>query len=1270
MAVQVSLRDLFTNGSLGDTISVFAENTLAEVKQKIILSIQETSIEIFPQLLSIQVKDGITGGNVEINKPMSTVSAQGEITYQKRDENTMIMYSTFTKSGFVQDNILFIRNGYEHDLENVKLDNDRRQITTETAATPFQVLHTRLSKLYGQMTEFELSTILDFKYRRTEDISLDMILQDILTKGTSLVRSEAQLQETMAMVSSGGDSNRLVPQVLIPGTSINILPFQITGSVMAFKHRDLTVDLHLLFNLFQVTEEVPFLAMNQGNSEPVIKVFTAFKETTAGKALLKTWMFDSKGERLSMPKGLLIKVREGSNGSTGSGTGEGAAGYLSVNVYSTGTLSVRCSWAVAQNAGISELRQCVSRIVPLVKSINEFPIVFQVETGSAESSFTFPTFEKSHVISLDSILVIPFDLDVGSIAEGLTQSSVFQNVFEIKDTSKANSLVLQFIRLPDTSSFTVDEFKVTWIYNISVIIRNVKGKGLSVSCFGCKTFGQIQSIYKYVVGMIQTVIPGSGSAVTRPVRKELSQVARDRQPTKILNMLKSYGIPVNSRSCQGPRQPVVDDLSELTLLEGNYGPSYRMDYHVESTGQTHKLTCANVNAKHVYPGITTSGVPCCFLKPQKRYIPGGSGSGSGSGSTFGSELGSEVSGANETEKSRRKKIVRYKITNPTVIVTNKILDPGRIGVLPPKIQTFFETAKNVYRSRPPGPDVKYIYRFGIPESENSFLECILFYITTNFQTTATTATVSHLKTKLIDFLVNSDVYRTLQVSDSIGFNDYVDLIGQFSANIPIELITELVSEYLKVHIYIFSEEPEGVVCTNIGEESTYNKSLLLFYHSEQKNRVTNYGHYEPIVFYNSDSTGTATTSTSTVVVSEFTRTQFETVLDFIKLMYDFSCKATPPKNARERLQPTVNTLVNPKKSKRGKGGNKLEPMYQVVNAFSEVLFLVSAIGSGGSGGRSGVPVLIPVKPTKMITTLKPLSPKNAFKMFKRDAETTIRELLKLDGTLGLVPKYQILDNSVVGIAIKETTRGSPRSKVTAIVTDSGLIVPVVSSPRIVGLDTIRMHYIPDLDEVLASQPTYRDTRSRIIHSYNVKMFTINQARIELARHLTSIEPNLKKEMIKVLENRKTDKYIKKMYIQEKIQEILGQVIGSPRQNKRGGGGDSADLQIEVELPTKRLATSDITVAAECTQNPAMSWYTDFGEDSVTNGQCRFSMPDQDRFSDTVQIISNEIMTDPDHNLLNGRINTEEVQSGVKFYTRPNEVLLFSYEEAVEFIQNL
>jgi hypothetical protein len=1260
----VKVVDFFSKEHYGD-IRVFGENTLSEIKQKLHVLLQKR-VPIFSNLLGIYVRDGLTQEMTMINKPvLSTMPITGRrINYIVKNEST-ILYAIFTKSGFVHDNILYLRNGYINDIPSRPLSQNDPE---------FDILLGNLGKLYGEISPYQIETLISFKTGGGDASELE--LEDEIKKGTVLNLYEAKLVRALLR----RPASILLEKIIVPGTdgAIEIYPFRITSSILSFRNPGLYINIQKLFDLLQTSEAMPFIGIGKGiGEEPAFKVLKSFRESKTGEKLLSLWMFDTKGVRLTAPKGLQVKLM----------MDEGK--YLSVSIFSHGLVSVRSSWGADENAGVSEVRQSVSRLVPLIKYANSFPIVFDSDStkrsgsvdddddniiegggggGRSGSSLVFPTFEKAIVSSLDSYISIPFNIPLKDILAGIRGNELYSQLFEVDDTTttttEQDGLRLKFIRLPP--AVQVDDYRPTLLYTITLSLKNVKDKGLSVFCFGCKTFAQIQSMHEYLVSIIETLLTPARlerAKIQKKAVRKVQQIADERKPTEILTMLKSYGIPVNSRSCQKQRQPVVDDNEEIPLLTGVDGPSYRMNFLVESTGRTHKITCANKNVNHVYPGITKAGVPCCFLNRQEKYVPVDVDVGAGVG----------VGATPQVVEPSPPRAVLDEIINIDPIMTSKILDPGRIGVLPPKTLKMFKSIEKVRgiserdgdttttgggrgaaiiaaikarKSRRAVPIIDPeplppIYRFGIPETENSFLDCILLYIKKEGR--FATQSIRDLKYNLVSFLVNSNVYRTLEVSDVISKNDYIDLVGNYTADTPIDMITELVSEYLNVHIYVFAEEPEGIVCTSIGDTLAYTRSIFLFYHSEKKNKLTNYGHYEPIVHVRPGGRDTAS------FVPWFDHNRFETMIKFIDVLYNFSCKVSyHPDAQEEKEQPTASHLASIL---------ALPPKYQVVNAFNEVMYIIGS-----------PPILVPVKPTKPILNIDIISPALAFKSFKKNAETTIQMLEDVNDLLassgsggsssssssGLYPIYQILDAKDETIA-------------TAIVTNSGLVVPIVPSPRVLGMDIARMHYVEDIDYYLAGKDTFKDDRSRIMYKQNIKVFSVSQGRIEIANHLVSIEPNLQKEMINVIENLNLSKSAKQDYIGERVQEILGQTIGSPRQNKRDGRGKG--LELDFELPIKRVAISDITVASECNKNPVASWYEDFGNDSRQNGRCRFSIPDESKFSDVVQILTNEILSDPSRKLLYGKIDTEIQQSGATYHARPNEVLLYTFEEALEFIKN-
>lgn len=1147
---QVVLKDLFTNEILG-TIRVLPEYTLQQIKDRIVAELFYKTEIVLPELLALFVRDGMPPHEqVQVNRPELRVLVNTPEYVVKPEIN--ILYSTFTHSGLVYQDTIYIRNGFKHDI-------------TTTTSTNIPSLRQELSKVYGEITLFEMERILNYKlYNKDPGNHFETKIETIVNR----VKSQEQKEKVLTKILSNAE---------LPKNAQGLFPFHLTSVVLQFKNRGINLDLDQLFGVIEATPDIPFLAL-RAPGEPYIKVNKAFQASNT--KLLKEWMFS--GERLSMPKGLRIKIAHNKT-------------FLSVNIFENGTLTLRCSWNSEENAGIQQIRECVAGLVPLVRQINANPVVFAGldATPTSPRSIAFPTFEKAVVSTMDSVFHVLLNrpLALEQLQQRIDDSSALKLVFEPKLSSAQGLLILQFVNLP---RILPDD---TLLQNVSVTVREKEGM-YYVSLFGAKTLGQTQGVYEYFVGILEAIEPGSvQSSVV---------VAKSKEPVsmKALRMLKSYQIPVDSRSCQKPRQPVVDDDEELPLLAPD---AYRYNYYVAATGKTHKLICANRNSKHIYPGITKSGVPCCFLKPQPQP-----------------EFNEFVVPIDDQFKTQ--------VVNDTPIVTTKILDPGRIGVLPPKLKQLFQTVHRLPNKTGQPTDLldtpePAIFRFGVPEDPDSFFSCIRVFIAHEQQSVV--PSLRKLKENLVSFLVESDIYQTLDVADNISKSDYIDLLLHFSSSVPVDVLTQLVSEYLGVRIYIFTEEPEGVLCSYARPATNSSTTtLFLFYHSRNKNKATIYGHYEPLVYYSRND-----------AQSVFTRRNFPKTLDLVELLYKFSCKKrkeTQPSQGTTTTQPTIHDLVqNPKLREQIK--------YQVLNPFGEVLFVVVVFSGNNSIG------LVPVKPTKPVIGIQTIGMRVAFRTFKQGLAESVNNLYKLS-IEGMVPQFQILSSP-------QSTR--------AVVTNSGLILPVLESPKSEELEVVSMQYVEDIDYLLASQNTYQDERTKLIGKYILKVLTVSQARIEIAKHLSQVEPKLAKEMIRVIENTRLNKDAKREYVMERIQEILGQVIGSPRQNKTVGTRNA--IEIESNMPVKRLAVSDITLAQECIKNPATDWYTD---NSLLNGQCRFSVPDQVHFADTVEIIANEILSDSSRKLLFGKISTPTVGGEFKpglIQVGDSEVLLSTFEEALEFV---
>jgi len=336
-----------------------------------------------------------------------------------------------------------------------------------------------------------------------------------------------------------------------------------------------------------------------------------------------------------------------------------------------------------------------------------------------------------------------------------TVKSNFQGILKVEDNSK--SLKLKY--------FTDN------LYTPIIIIihndENIEIKGDKkhitkinvVNISGATKEYQIQNTINVILKLF--IIADSFQQGTSSV-----PVIKDVQNIKKLNKI---GLSINSTLCQKKRLPTIisDDVTtDVLKFKG--------------------LTLRCKNPDYPFTGFTGDNKPCCFKKNQTQKI---------------------VYIRNTTNDYDAKILTDSYIIKQPVIITNKILEPNRLGVLPELLSPLF-------------PHTSFL-RLG--NAHESFIHCIKLAFPNIVSIIKNGLTLS-----LFRSLNNGKLYN------KYDFNDYKKLVS--SSNSQHGLVVDLLSHLLKTNIFIF-DVTTLLICDSIYSKK-YKDTIFIIHHS---------GHYELIV---------------------------------------------------------------------------------------------------------------------------------------------------------------------------------------------------------------------------------------------------------------------------------------------------------------------------------------------------------------------------------------------------------------------------------------
>lgn len=258
-----------------------------------------------------------------------------------------------------------------------------------------------------------------------------------------------------------------------------------------------------------------------------------------------------------------------------------------------------------------------------------------------------------------------------------------------------------------------------------------------------------------------------------------------------LKDLKNAGIKVDARGCEKKRQPFVIKKISSQKSKGSSQITYK--------GTT--FECKNPD--YLFPGFTVTDTLCCFKKDQTNKI------------TY----------IRNSDKIRGKSISKIilndkQILQQKIIITDKLLDNNRIGIIPDIIKSYLNSS---------------FYRLGV--HNNSFINCVKDTKQTLFNFFEIT---SKITVSLFKALEDGDILPKFK-----NMKEYIQYILKDPLKLDPFYIKDLLSRYIKMNIVIIkiSKDSGNVVCfgSNI-HNLQFEHSIVI---------LNNRGHYELLIKINS-----------------------------------------------------------------------------------------------------------------------------------------------------------------------------------------------------------------------------------------------------------------------------------------------------------------------------------------------------------------------------------------------------------------------------------
>jgi hypothetical protein len=263
------------------------------------------------------------------------------------------------------------------------------------------------------------------------------------------------------------------------------------------------------------------------------------------------------------------------------------------------------------------------------------------------------------LVNLSVNIETNFHIDIDQFSVVVKRPSINRFLIELKDI-----LAKELISLLYKKEITINMRDNPYSKNSTV-----------VSIMGVTGMWRVLTIFNHIVILNRLANLGlTGKEIPEP-----ENVLRDIKERSNIKKLKELGIKVKSTNCQKQRQPIL-----LTETSKKISPK-RGSYPLVHEGNTYICPLE----EYPYPGFTNENIICCFKKDQRNK---------------------EAYLRNTGETIVRKETDAKK----HIITTEKLLEEGRLGVLPQALRNGLEKTLGI----------KDLFRLGVLQDRNSLINAL------------------------------------------------------------------------------------------------------------------------------------------------------------------------------------------------------------------------------------------------------------------------------------------------------------------------------------------------------------------------------------------------------------------------------------------------------------------------------------------------------------------------------------------------------------------
>lgn len=356
-----------------------------------------------------------------------------------------------------------------------------------------------------------------------------------------------------------------IEDIYYNGLSIDVRGNNITDGV-----NGRLLDLDKVFNIFELSKEIPYIAIGRYRDEPIIKVHNSLK---SNEKLVNSWVLNEKKKAnvvtYKKVKGLMLKVKNNTN-------------WITVNILYNGIIEARINYEDELEKDLGNIKRNI------LKSVQFCIDKLNILSGVFFHSKKLNNIKDSQIIinNISGESNTNFRINKNNLRNVLNSRIISENLFNLKETIGSDIMSMFYTNHYKSSSDTKG------------VIVNVKDNNYKLDSSVINVFSAINS--KQIQLIIEKLILTSLVANNDGENNDNEPEQRIREKSKIKD-LKKKGIATDSKNCQKDKQPNI----EGDPLRG----SYTLEYNDV------KYVCPNQN--YPFPGFTNKNIVCCFKKDQR-----------------------------------------------------------------------------------------------------------------------------------------------------------------------------------------------------------------------------------------------------------------------------------------------------------------------------------------------------------------------------------------------------------------------------------------------------------------------------------------------------------------------------------------------------------------------------------------------------------------------------------------------------------------------------